>query len=172
MLLHGILIPRLWIGLYLQIIAFKDSILVIIGFSVFRNGFNLQLSLHLVAFSMGLWHLGKKWDIYGWWFYDHKRSTTRREAYNYCRWRYFSCHGPFFQNLRIVLCLFSFSHLGLLIWGFVEIALETLVENRITGFPVIDDNWKLVKQLLFCWDYSLLKCIYWWIWISVFRFVG
>lgn len=25
-------------------------------------------------------------------------------------------------------------------------ALETLVENRITGFPVIDDDWKLVTQ--------------------------
>lgn len=29
-------------------------------------------------------------------------------------------------------------------------ALEALVENRITGFPVIDDNWKLVSSGLQC----------------------
>lgn len=28
-------------------------------------------------------------------------------------------------------------------------ALETLVEYRITGFPVIDDDWKLVRILTF-----------------------
>lgn len=27
---------------------------------------------------------------------------------------------------------------------FLPTALEALVENRITGFPVIDDDWKLV----------------------------
>ncbi|KAJ8764544.1 hypothetical protein K2173_006284 [Erythroxylum novogranatense] len=35
----------------------------------------------------------------------------------------------------------------------VEEALETLVEHRITGFPVIDDNWKLVGLVS---DYDLL----------------
>ncbi|KAL1536510.1 CBS domain-containing protein cbsx1, chloroplastic, variant 2 [Salvia divinorum] len=35
----------------------------------------------------------------------------------------------------------------------VEEALEMLVENRITGFPVIDDNWKLVGLVS---DYDLL----------------
>ncbi|KAL7231774.1 hypothetical protein ACSBR2_009917 [Camellia fascicularis] len=35
----------------------------------------------------------------------------------------------------------------------VDEALETLVENRITGFPVIDDNWKLVGLVS---DYDLL----------------
>lgn len=29
-------------------------------------------------------------------------------------------------------------------------ALEALVEHRITGFPVIDDNWKLVSSDLQC----------------------
>lgn len=32
---------------------------------------------------------------------------------------------------------------------FVVSALEALVEKRITGFPVIDDNWKLVISLTF-----------------------
>lgn len=35
----------------------------------------------------------------------------------------------------------------------VDEALETLVEHRITGFPVIDDNWKLVGLVS---DYDLL----------------
>ncbi|XP_027360031.1 CBS domain-containing protein CBSX1, chloroplastic isoform X2 [Abrus precatorius] len=35
----------------------------------------------------------------------------------------------------------------------VDEALETLVEHRITGFPVIDDNWKLVGVIS---DYDLL----------------
>ncbi|KAK4584694.1 hypothetical protein RGQ29_022418 [Quercus rubra] len=35
----------------------------------------------------------------------------------------------------------------------VDEALEALVENRITGFPVIDDNWKLVGLVS---DYDLL----------------
>ncbi|KAF6143961.1 hypothetical protein GIB67_017569 [Kingdonia uniflora] len=35
----------------------------------------------------------------------------------------------------------------------VDEALEILVENRITGFPVIDDNWKLVGLVS---DYDLL----------------
>ncbi|GMY11797.1 CBS domain-containing protein CBSX1, chloroplastic [Fagus crenata] len=35
----------------------------------------------------------------------------------------------------------------------VDEALETLVENRITGFPVIDENWKLVGLVS---DYDLL----------------
>lgn len=35
----------------------------------------------------------------------------------------------------------------------VDEALETLVEHRITGFPVIDDNWKLVGVVS---DYDLL----------------
>ncbi|KAK2967606.1 hypothetical protein RJ640_030477 [Escallonia rubra] len=35
----------------------------------------------------------------------------------------------------------------------VEEALEALVENRITGFPVIDDDWKLVGLVS---DYDLL----------------
>lgn len=35
----------------------------------------------------------------------------------------------------------------------VDEALEMLVENRITGFPVIDDNWKLVGLVS---DYDLL----------------
>lgn len=35
----------------------------------------------------------------------------------------------------------------------VEDALETLVEKRITGFPVIDDDWKLVGVVS---DYDLL----------------
>lgn len=35
----------------------------------------------------------------------------------------------------------------------VDDALETLVEHRITGFPVIDDNWKLVGVVS---DYDLL----------------
>ncbi|KAH6823273.1 Cystathionine beta-synthase family protein [Perilla frutescens var. hirtella] len=35
----------------------------------------------------------------------------------------------------------------------VEEALEMLVENRITGFPVIDENWKLVGLVS---DYDLL----------------
>ncbi|OVA15875.1 CBS domain [Macleaya cordata] len=35
----------------------------------------------------------------------------------------------------------------------VDEALETLVENRITGFPVIDDDWKLVGLVS---DYDLL----------------
>ncbi|XP_068657020.1 CBS domain-containing protein CBSX1, chloroplastic-like [Aristolochia californica] len=35
----------------------------------------------------------------------------------------------------------------------VDEALETLVENRITGFPVIDDDWKLVGVVS---DYDLL----------------
>ncbi|XP_020216042.1 CBS domain-containing protein CBSX1, chloroplastic [Cajanus cajan] len=35
----------------------------------------------------------------------------------------------------------------------VDEALEILVENRITGFPVIDDNWKLVGVVS---DYDLL----------------
>lgn len=48
---------------------------------------------------------------------------------------------------------------------FIHTALEILVEKRITGFPVIDDNWKLVSfhfpylletflycsYVLFCW---------------------
>ncbi|RVX23547.1 CBS domain-containing protein CBSX1, chloroplastic [Vitis vinifera] len=38
----------------------------------------------------------------------------------------------------------------------VEEALEILVENRITGFPVIDDDWKLVGSYcsipLSCWE--------------------
>jgi CBS domain-containing protein len=36
----------------------------------------------------------------------------------------------------------------------VDEALELLVENRITGFPVIDEDWKLVS-INFC--YSGLK---------------
>ncbi|KAK1292535.1 hypothetical protein QJS10_CPB17g02364 [Acorus calamus] len=35
----------------------------------------------------------------------------------------------------------------------IDEALEILVENRITGFPVIDDNWKLVGVVS---DYDLL----------------
>lgn len=35
----------------------------------------------------------------------------------------------------------------------VEDALETLVEKRITGFPVVDDDWKLVGVVS---DYDLL----------------
>lgn len=35
----------------------------------------------------------------------------------------------------------------------VEEALEALVDNRITGFPVIDDDWKLVGVVS---DYDLL----------------
>lgn len=35
----------------------------------------------------------------------------------------------------------------------VDEALETLVENRITGFPVIDEDWKLVGLVS---DYDLL----------------
>uniref|UniRef100_M0ZXU1 CBS domain containing protein n=2 Tax=Solanum TaxID=4107 RepID=M0ZXU1_SOLTU len=35
----------------------------------------------------------------------------------------------------------------------VDEALEALVEHRITGFPVIDDNWKLVGLVS---DYDLL----------------
>lgn len=35
----------------------------------------------------------------------------------------------------------------------VDEALEALVENRITGFPVIDDNWKLVGVVS---DFDLL----------------
>ncbi|KAL6551739.1 CBS domain-containing protein cbsx1, chloroplastic [Orobanche gracilis] len=34
----------------------------------------------------------------------------------------------------------------------VDEALEMLVENRITGFPVIDDDWKLVSLVS---DYDL-----------------
>ncbi|KAF8404986.1 hypothetical protein HHK36_009881 [Tetracentron sinense] len=37
--------------------------------------------------------------------------------------------------------------------AFVSTALEALVENRITGFPVIDDDWKLVGLVS---DYDLL----------------
>lgn len=29
-------------------------------------------------------------------------------------------------------------------------ALDTLVEKRITGFPVVDDDWKLVMFYIFC----------------------
>jgi CBS domain-containing protein len=35
----------------------------------------------------------------------------------------------------------------------VDEALELLVENRITGFPVIDEDWKLVGLVS---DYDLL----------------
>lgn len=36
-------------------------------------------------------------------------------------------------------------------------ALEALVEHRITGFPVIDDDWKLVTPpCLFVWFFSLV----------------
>ncbi|KAK9109269.1 hypothetical protein Sjap_017329 [Stephania japonica] len=35
----------------------------------------------------------------------------------------------------------------------IDEALETLVENRITGFPVVDDDWKLVGVVS---DYDLL----------------
>ncbi|TXG59390.1 hypothetical protein EZV62_013963 [Acer yangbiense] len=41
----------------------------------------------------------------------------------------------------------------------VDEALETLVESRITGFPVIDDDWKLASSLIFVGlvsDYDLL----------------
>nr|POE71532.1 cbs domain-containing protein cbsx1, chloroplastic [Quercus suber] len=37
--------------------------------------------------------------------------------------------------------------------AFLPTALEALVENRITGFPIIDDNWKLVGLVS---DYDLL----------------
>ena len=35
-------------------------------------------------------------------------------------------------------------------------ALEALVENRITGFPVIDDDWKLVTPRLLFWFVGLV----------------
>lgn len=34
--------------------------------------------------------------------------------------------------------------------GALLTALEILVEKRITGFPVVDDDWKLVKCSLLC----------------------
>ncbi len=33
--------------------------------------------------------------------------------------------------------------------SFVVTALEALVEKRITGFPVVDDHWKLVILFMF-----------------------
>lgn len=45
-----------------------------------------------------------------------------------------------FHTLLFVLCV-SLSFFSLC---FVCTALETLVEKRVTGFPVIDDDWKLV----------------------------
>jgi len=40
---------------------------------------------------------------------------------------------------------------------FLPTALEALVEHRITGFPVIDDDWKLVTPpCLFVWFFSLV----------------
>lgn len=54
--------------------------------------------------------------------------------------------GPFTMSLNMFLSLSNF-------YTFLHTALELLVENRITGFPVIDDTWKLVGFLLltFLW---------------------
>lgn len=41
------------------------------------------------------------------------------------------------------MCVYFFSCLN-----FDGTALQMLVENRITGFPVIDDDWKLVSCFL------------------------
>lgn len=43
--------------------------------------------------------------------------------------------------LWLIQCFYSLS--------FVVTALDALVEKRITGFPVIDDQWKLVNLFLF-----------------------
>lgn len=45
--------------------------------------------------------------------------------------------------LLLLLLLFFFSVSEIY---FVGTALEILVEKRITGFPVIDDEWKLVRK--------------------------
>lgn len=50
----------------------------------------------------------------------------------------FCCHLP----LSVIHHFYLYSHL----LAYVT-ALETLVEKRITGFPVVDDDWKLVILL-------------------------
>jgi hypothetical protein len=47
-------------------------------------------------------------------------------------------------RLRLGQYLIYFSNF-LMHKPFMPTALEILVENRITGFPVIDDEWKLVR---------------------------
>lgn len=38
------------------------------------------------------------------------------------------------------------------------------MEKRITGFPVIDDDWKLVNLIVFCWffvyKFALLSTVH------------
>lgn len=50
-----------------------------------------------------------------------------------------------FNNLKILVGVFRFQQLFIC----VVTALQTLVEKRITGFPVIDDDWKLVSVFFF-----------------------
>lgn len=48
--------------------------------------------------------------------------------------------------------------------SFLPTALETLVDNRITGFPVIDNDWKLVSLFFYVLtcvsNYKLIKQVY------------
>lgn len=71
-----------------------------------------------------------------------KPTTTVDEGIGHIR---FVC-----QIILHLLILF----LNFLSWvGSFVTALETLVEKRITGFPVIDDDWKLVNSMLPNWSF-------------------
>lgn len=95
----------------------------------------------------------EQWSLYGWWFHDNKRGVACGKTYNDCRWRYLlflhQCH-------RMCNDVFSFSNAS----AFVPTALEILVEKRITGFPVIDDDWKLAS-FPYLWFWVCLECFCW-----------
>lgn len=103
------------------------------------------------------WHVNmraaEQWSLYGWWFHDNKRGVACGKTYNDCRWRYLlflhQCH-------RMCNDVFSFSNAS----AFVPTALEILVEKRITGFPVIDDDWKLAS-FPYLWFWVCLECFCW-----------
>lgn len=97
---------------------------------------------------------GKRENLQCRWFYDKKRAIACCKSNNYCRWRYcLFYHLTFFffiytlLGLRISQIAHYFGH-PLNICP----ALDTLVEKRVTGFPVVDDDWKLV-MLRILYDY-------------------
>ena len=49
-----------------------------------------------------------------------------------------------------IICFIDWSMFPLICLNyFLPTALEILVENRITGFPVVDDDWTLVRVFFF-----------------------
>lgn len=102
-----------------------------------RNWYYLKWLRHgLITFVS---FAAKKWNIYSWRVHDKKRRLACGKAYNNCRWRYLSC------SISISDCLVPFVFFLFWCLNRVSTALEALVEHRITGFPVIDDDWKIVS---------------------------